>query len=104
MFCPECRSEYREGFTECNDCQVALVDQLPPEQKREYEEFEPIMTVFKEVHMALIKSEFDGAGLDYYFHGEFSHHLVPLPFETRLMVRADQADEAKRILSEMNLN
>lgn len=29
-WCPNCRSEYREGFTECADCKVALVDELPP--------------------------------------------------------------------------
>lgn len=26
MFCPECKAEYREGFTRCTDCDVALVD------------------------------------------------------------------------------
>jgi len=25
MFCPLCQSEYREGFTECNECHVHLV-------------------------------------------------------------------------------
>jgi hypothetical protein len=29
MFCPVCKAEYRPGFTECSDCQVALVDALP---------------------------------------------------------------------------
>jgi hypothetical protein len=29
MFCPECQGEYREGFTECADCGVPLVDKLP---------------------------------------------------------------------------
>src|SRR4051794_3900450 len=29
MWCPSCRSEYREGFTECADCAVALVEHLP---------------------------------------------------------------------------
>jgi hypothetical protein len=26
MFCPVCKSEYREGFTKCSDCGVDLVD------------------------------------------------------------------------------
>jgi hypothetical protein len=30
MFCPVCKAEYREGFHECSDCHVALVDLLPP--------------------------------------------------------------------------
>ena len=29
MFCPQCRVEYRAGFTRCTDCEVALVDELP---------------------------------------------------------------------------
>ena len=32
MFCPECRTEYRPGFTKCADCGVDLVAQLAAEQ------------------------------------------------------------------------
>jgi len=28
MFCPECETEYREGFVRCSDCDVALVEDL----------------------------------------------------------------------------
>ena len=28
MFCPECKGEYRAGFTRCVDCDIDLVDEL----------------------------------------------------------------------------
>jgi hypothetical protein len=34
MFCPECRAEYRPGFTRCVDCDVDLVQELPLELSR----------------------------------------------------------------------
>lgn len=103
MFCPVCRTEYREGVSECTDCDVALVDNLPPDRKLEFREFVQLMVVFDEAHIPLIKSVFDGEGLDYYFHGESSHLLAPLPLSTRLMIRQDQVDDGKRILEELGL-
>lgn len=32
-WCPKCRNEYKEGITECVDCQVPLVDELPNENE-----------------------------------------------------------------------
>lgn len=29
MFCPNCKTEYRPGFTKCADCGIALVNRLP---------------------------------------------------------------------------
>ncbi|PYU11748.1 MAG: hypothetical protein DMG37_15585 [Acidobacteria bacterium] len=34
MFCPQCRVEYRPGFTRCTDCDLDLVDSLTEEPKR----------------------------------------------------------------------
>lgn len=33
MFCPQCRVEYRPGFTSCTDCDVDLVQELPPARR-----------------------------------------------------------------------
>lgn len=32
-YCPKCRYEYREGIKECPDCDVALVEEMPPEDE-----------------------------------------------------------------------
>ncbi len=35
MYCPKCRTEYRKGFNTCADCEVALVEDLPPVAEKE---------------------------------------------------------------------
>ncbi len=30
MFCPNCKAEYRKGYTHCPECDCALVTELPP--------------------------------------------------------------------------
>ncbi len=37
MFCPECKREYREGFTECAYCHVPLAEELTEDNKPEEE-------------------------------------------------------------------
>jgi uncharacterized RDD family membrane protein YckC len=33
VYCPKCLAEYRDGFTECSDCLVALIAEKPQAQK-----------------------------------------------------------------------
>jgi len=35
MWCPQCKTEYREGFFKCADCHVPLIEHLPPEPEPE---------------------------------------------------------------------
>lgn len=37
MFCPQCRAEYRPGFTHCTDCDVDLVYELPLAREHSFE-------------------------------------------------------------------
>jgi hypothetical protein len=60
LFCPQCKSEFTEGFTRCGSCNVDLIDQLPPQPKMET--FRPV-TVFttSNLHEAhLVKSLLEG--------------------------------------------
>lgn len=102
MLCPVCRSEYSNGDSACPHCSNPPVV-LPGEPEAGLHEFVEVMLVFEEGHISLIKSIFDDAELDYYLHGDASHLLVPLPLSTRLMVRQDQAAEARQILAELGL-
>jgi hypothetical protein len=97
MFCPECRTEYVEGFTVCVDCGVQLVQELPPEPAPMYTAYKQIPVTVNPDDISLIKSIFDGEGIDYYFKGEFVTH----GHSARLMVRKDQVEEATEILGNL---
>ncbi len=100
MFCPQCRTEYREGFDTCTDCGVSLVSELPPEPTPECLEFEQILIALSASDRAMIKSILDGEGIAYYFQNE-SQYSFDI---TRLMFRKDQAGEARGILDGLKLS
>ena len=101
MICPICRSEYREGFTTCSDCNVPLVYELPPESEPDFVDFEEILTTNSP---SLIQSILDAEDISYFFQGEYVsaylYHAIPV----RLMVRNDQVQEAVDIIKDLNLS
>ena len=102
MFCPECRTEYREGFTVCADCGTTLVPELPPEPPTEISsegiDFEEVLGFMDEGVVAIVKSLLDEEGIDYYIVGEFSVSKGP---NQKLMVRKDQAERAREVLKDL---
>jgi hypothetical protein len=72
-----------------------------PEPALDYVGFEEILATFNAVEIAIIKSLLDPEGIDYYFKSEFFNNMEPLAQPARLMVRKDQADEARQILREL---
>ena len=70
MFCPKCNSEYRSGFTYCNDCEVPLVYRFEPpdrvESAPEEEDepnFVPLATVTGQIEAGQIRSFLEAGGI-----------------------------------------
>ena len=101
MYCPHCHSKYEGGTPICSKCGVLLMGVPPPEPASDYVEFEEILATYNAVEIAIIKSLLDPEGIDYYFKSEFFNHMDPLAQPARLMIRKDQADEAREILKEL---
>ena len=80
MFCPTCRAEYRPGFTECADCGVPLVYELPEAQSIREEQLSPIedrdadlvavYSTYNPTDVMMIKSLLDAEEIIYNFQGE----------------------------------
>lgn len=109
MYCPKCKAEFREGFTTCSDCGVALVDTLRdldgekgPGAKFEYTAYELVLSTFKFSDVALIKSVFDSEGIIYFIQGE-DLGIAPGGLPARVLVNKEQVEEAKQLLKDFNL-
>lgn len=73
MFCPQCRVEYRPGFTHCTDCDVDLVPVLPraeePVSKTPANASGSLQTLWEGEDLALFENLLDaleGAGIRYF--------------------------------------
>lgn len=102
-FCPKCRTEYREGFNVCADCNSDLVDELPPEEVPEFTEYVEVLGTYNPADVALIKSILDAENITYYFNAEHFMHVEPLAEQVRLMIKKDEAEKAKEILRDLDL-
>jgi hypothetical protein len=104
MFCPICRSEYREGFTICAECDAQLVEELPSEHDPEFVDYDEVLSTFNPADIALIKSILDATDIVYFFQGEHFGYMEPFALPTRLMVRKDQVQETTEILGDLKLS
>jgi transcription initiation factor TFIIIB Brf1 subunit/transcription initiation factor TFIIB len=120
VWCPQCRSEYREGFTECADCGVALVESLPAHADRQHEDRQhtdrkivgPFLPDDDLVEIAttnavdaeLIAGRLRGAGIRAAVFGVgTAGDLLALQHVegSRVMVRRADRDGAERFLAEL---
>ena len=109
MFCPSCETEYREGFTECSDCGVALAAKLDPRQREEIAEgLTPVMETGEAQELAEIVDRLEKAGVPYVVEAGTALALLdgreeeelPHPWQARLSVTTELLERAERIVEQ----
>jgi hypothetical protein len=112
-FCPQCRIEYREGFTSCADCGVALVNTLPEgsaETETTFPSEDLLVAVYDakdELQAATLKQVLDEAGIpvvekEYHAHGALGSvqgmgFIAPYTY-SRLFTLTSRAEEGRQVI------
>jgi hypothetical protein len=90
MFCPECLTEYRAGFTRCSDCDMELVHEIPdrkPVRKSKCDSATNFLTGSSPKFLAtFISLGWIPAGLLGLMVAEHLPHNVRLPFYALMIV------------------
>ena len=109
MFCPQCRSEYRAGFTTCAHCHVPLVAELPPADLFESPEAMAKSLEGKETQAILVGSHVDLSEAQSYLGGKRIASVLageagdepaetPVAHRFFLMVAADDLERAREAI------
>ena len=109
MFCPRCKAEFREGFTRCSDCDIALVERLDdsappafqPSQTNE-SDFVTVRTVQTLYEEAQIRSFLEANNIPCLVSGEVVGRVYGLTMDglgaRSIMVPRELADTACSLL------
>ncbi len=102
MYCPRCRAEYRDGFTECSDCHLDLVLALRPEAPDRELDAVVVFESNDSFTVGLAKGSLEDAGIPFSMQGdETAARLVlgPIMFPPcRFLVPKDRETEARTLL------
>jgi hypothetical protein len=108
VYCPKCHAEFRPGFTECSDCRVPLVWELPPELEGPGDPHLEWVSVLEGDDPLIIgsaKELLDRAGIPFYIVGdEFGvrHTVIDGHIHRwcRICVGRDREAQARAILEQ----
>jgi len=109
MYCPQCGVEYRDGFTECTDCQVALLAGAPPPEPPS--PFDPtlglvvVLETNDGIRLAMAKGLLEDAGIPFFVLGQITTLVTDVDGFLRKWVRVqvprDREAEARELLEAM---
>lgn len=117
MFCPNCRAEYRPGFTVCSDCDLELVDELDPAATEaeaggegDFDPFalEPFHETWSSDELAVLLDSFEenripyvvqaGTALSLLTASAFNASSLPEEWHARILVPGSSLRAAREIL------
>ena len=108
MVCPKCKAEFREGFSRCSECDVALVGRIeesdfqPPQtNESDFVTVRIVQTLYEE---AQIRSFLEANNIPSLVSGEVVGRVYGLTMDglgaRRVMVSRELADTACSLLEE----
>ena len=109
MYCPQCRSEYRDGFTECSDCHVPLLTGTPPPEPAVPSDPTLGLVVVLEtndgIQLALAKGLLEDAGIPFFVLGQIATLVQDVdPYLhkwVRVQVPRDREAEARELMDQL---
>jgi len=110
MFCPKCGDEYREEYTECAECKVPLVAELPEKTERKPITLVPVVRTSDAALIPLIKSILDDARINFHIKGEGIQDIFalgrvgginPLTGPAEISVAKSNVSTTKKLLADI---
>lgn len=109
MFCPNCKTEYREGFTNCADCQIPLVTALPADEPERNAgglpegKFVEYLRTNDIGDIMVLKSILSGGNVRYFIRDENINILYPFLQAAILMVDERDTEKVRELLADVQL-
>jgi hypothetical protein len=94
MFCPICKSEYKDEFSHCAECDVDLVAELPVE----FEKMKRVLQTSNQTLLTAFESALTAAGIPHFIRGAEAASLMPI--NATVVVPEEHQDAATAILVE----
>jgi hypothetical protein len=105
MYCPQCRTQYRDGFIECSDCKVPLLAGTAP---AEPDRFDPnldlavVAETYDRIQLSMVKGLLEDAGIPFFLLGQITTLISDVdPFlhkRVQVQVPRDREAEARELL------
>jgi hypothetical protein len=104
MFCPECKSEYRRGFTRCSDCDVALVEALPASDSCSFPTLKRVWSGKDEERCVTLCKRLQAVGIPFRVDQGRRQYLLRIEQHYAIGVPAEFFDKARKVMTKGRLD